>query len=89
MYNLSAFKCYNLGCNNIIMSTQTSRLQVAKNLKRVRSEKHLTQRDIAEKAGISVNYYARIERADVKPSVETLEKIIKALNVKSSDILPF
>lgn len=36
-----------------------------------------------------MNYFARIERADVKPSVETLEKVVKALGVKSSDILPF
>lgn len=38
---------------------KTSREQIAKNLKRVRLERYLTQRDIAEKAGISVNYYAR------------------------------
>lgn len=71
------------------MNLETSRLQIAKNLKNARTEQGMTQLDVAEKAGISVNYYARIERADVKPSVETLEKIIKALNVKSSDILPF
>lgn len=68
---------------------KTSREQIAKNIKNTRAEQGMTQLDVAEKAGISVNYYARIERADVKPSVETLEKIIKALNVKSSDILPF
>lgn len=71
------------------MNQKTSRLRIAMNLKSARTEQGMTQLDVAEKAGVSVNYYARIERADVKPSVETLEKIIKALNVKSSDILPF
>ena len=69
--------------------TKSSREQIAQKIKQVRTEKGLTQLDVAEKSGVSVNYFARIERADVKPSVETLEKVVKALGVKSSDILPF
>lgn len=69
--------------------TDKSNKQIAKNLKQARREKRLTQEELARKAGISHNYYARIERVEVKPTVETLEKLIKALGVKSSDILPF
>lgn len=62
---------------------------IAIKLKQTRQAKHLTQQEVAEKADLSTNYYARIERAEVSPSVETLEKLVKALKVKSSDILPF
>jgi transcriptional regulator with XRE-family HTH domain len=62
---------------------------IAKNLKIARLQKRLTQDEVASKAGVSTNYYARLERAELKPSVEYLEKIVKALGVKSSDILPF
>ena len=62
---------------------------IAKNLKIARLQKRLTQDEVASKAGVSTNYYARLERAELKPSVEYLEKIVKALGIKSSDILPF
>ena len=63
--------------------------KIAKTTKNIRIELGLTQAILAKKAGISVNYYARFERAEVMPSVAVLKKITKALGVKSSDILPF
>lgn len=69
--------------------TEKSAKQTAQNLKKVRIQKGLTQSVLAEKAGISTNYYARIERAEVSPTIETVEKISKALKVKSSEFLAF
>lgn len=63
--------------------------KIGKKLKKVRLGLDLKQADVAGKAGISVNYYARIERDEENPTIETLEKILKVLKVKSSDILPF
>jgi transcriptional regulator with XRE-family HTH domain len=60
-----------------------------KNLKKARMKSGLTQAEIAEKINVHVNYYARIERGEVRPSLDTLEAITKILKVKSSDILPF
>ncbi len=62
---------------------------IGKNLKKARKQLGLTQLQVAEKAGISVNYYARIERDEVNPSLELFEDVCKALKVKSSDILSF
>lgn len=62
---------------------------IAIKLKKTRQDKGLTQQDVADKADLSTNYYARIERAEVSPSIETLEKLVKALKIKSSDILHF
>ena len=62
---------------------------IAGRLKQIRLKQRLTQIEVAKKAGISTNYYARCERGEVKPSVYVLEKITKALKVRSSEILPF
>jgi transcriptional regulator with XRE-family HTH domain len=70
------------------MIDKTSK-QIAEKLKQVRLQKGLTQVELANKAGINDNYYAKVERGELKPSVETLEKIIKALGVRSSAIFPF
>lgn len=63
--------------------------KIGKNLKQLRKEKKLTQVQLAKKARISSNYYARIERDEENPSLEVLKEISKTLKVKSSEILDF
>ena len=63
--------------------------KVAKKLKVIRLERGLTQAEIAEKAKMSVNYYAKIERGEVRPSVDIYERLAKALKATASDIFPF
>lgn len=63
--------------------------KLGKNIRKVRERFGLTQASVAERAGIHVNYYARIERGEENPSFEVLERVAKALRVKSSEILPF
>lgn len=55
---------------------------IAKIFKEAREKANLTQGEIAERAGIHVNYYARIERAEVVARGDILNKIAKALNIK-------
>lgn len=66
-----------------------SQIQLGKNIKRARQKAELTQAEVAERAEIHVNYFARIERGEENPSIDIIEKIAKALKVKSSEILPF
>jgi DNA-binding XRE family transcriptional regulator len=66
-----------------------SQSQFSKNLKAARLRCSMTQAQVAKKADISVNYYARMERDEVNPSLEVFKKVVKALNAKSSDILDF
>ncbi len=47
------------------------------------------QSDLAKKAVFSANYYARFERNEENPTLETLERVLKALKLKSSDVLSF
>jgi transcriptional regulator with XRE-family HTH domain len=37
----------------------------------------------------NTNYYAKLERGEAVPSLKMLEKVVKALGIKSSDVLPF
>jgi transcriptional regulator with XRE-family HTH domain len=67
----------------------SSQEEIGKKIKKARQKADMTQADVAEKAGIHVNYFARIERGEENPSIEIIEKIAKALKVKSSEILPF
>ena len=66
-----------------------SQIKFGKNLRVARNDAGLTQKQVAEKAGLHVNYVARIERGEENPSYEAIEKIIKALKIKSSEVLPF
>lgn len=63
--------------------------KIGRKLKEIRLSKSMTQADVADKAKINVNYYAKIERADLKPSIDVYERIAKALKVTSADIFPF
>lgn len=58
-------------------------------LKQIREKKNMTQADVAIKANITINYYARIERGEENPSFEILKGLTVALKIKSSSILPF
>ncbi|MBU1000621.1 helix-turn-helix domain-containing protein [Patescibacteria group bacterium] len=69
--------------------TKTLRKQLGKNLKKARLKTRMTQKEVANRAKIHPNYYARIERGEANPSQEKLFGITRALKVKSSKILPY
>jgi len=61
---------------------------IADKLKATRLKQNLTQLEVAKKANINGNYYAKVERGEASLSVITLLKLIKALGLTSSKILP-
>lgn len=63
--------------------------KLGKNLKEARTKLELTQKQVAEKAEVNTNWYARIERGEENASLETLKKLAKILKVKVSDLIPF
>jgi len=63
--------------------------EIASKLRNIRLTKGMKQVDVAEKAGLNSNYYARVERGEAIPTVVTLKKILTALKVKSSEVLTF
>jgi len=56
---------------------------LGENLRTQREKSHLTQSEVATRAGIDVNYYARIERGLGNPSYVKLHSIMKALKMAS------
>lgn len=63
------------------------RKELGEKLRAVREKAKLTQAEVATKAGVHVNYYARIERGEENPSFEKLQSVMKALGIKSLDLL--
>lgn len=64
-------------------------LKTAKRLRAIRIKHDLTQAEVAAKAKMSANYYAKIERGEVRPSIDMYERIAKALKSTASDLFPF
>ena len=63
------------------MSSKTGQV-----LKDARISKGLTQLQLAKKAGIYPNTYAKIERGEQDPSFATVKKLAKVLDLDLSDI---
>jgi transcriptional regulator with XRE-family HTH domain len=60
--------------------------QVGQKIKKLRAVKGITQEKLAETAGISVDFLSLIERGRNAPSLESIEKIAKALGVPVKEI---
>jgi transcriptional regulator with XRE-family HTH domain len=61
--------------------------RVAMRVKAWRERRGLTQEQLANRAGVSRPYLARLETARQDPKLSTLEKIAKALKVKVAALL--
>ena len=53
-------------------------------LRQLRSERNISQRDLAKLAGLSPNSISLIERDETSPSVSTLQSLAAALNIRMS-----
>ena len=61
--------------------------KVARNVKRIRIERGLSQQALADKVKIHRVYVAKIEGAVQAPSLEILGRLAKALKVKVAELL--
>jgi len=55
-------------------------------MKSLRNKRGLTQEELSEIVGLSVNYIGYIEQNKRVPSIKTADKIARALGVKFSDL---
>lgn len=60
---------------------------IAKNIKRLRIKQDISQAELAYRANLHCNYICRIENAKCNISIETLEKLSKALGVRIERII--
>ena len=59
-------------------------LSLGERLRRLRTERIISQRDLAHLSGISANSISLIERGEISPSVATLQSLASALKIKVS-----
>lgn len=62
------------------------RMKIGENIKRIRTAKKLSQKEVISVANLDSAQYSRIENGKTDPTVTTLEKIAKALGVSLSDL---
>jgi transcriptional regulator with XRE-family HTH domain len=61
---------------------------IGKNIKKLREQKGISQDRLSKLADISSNTVAKLELDDTpNPTIETLQKIAKALNVRVDDLI--
>jgi transcriptional regulator with XRE-family HTH domain len=71
------------------MARTSAQQKLGKRIKQLRKEVGLTQEKLAIATGLSQTYISGIESGTRNPSIKTLDKIGKALDVKLSDLTNF
>jgi len=60
---------------------RSRRMEIGQKLRELREEKHLSQGDIQHETGLIRCYTSRVENGYTVPSIETLEKFARALEI--------
>jgi len=64
-----------------------ARLTLARNLRRLRGAKQISQEELADLAGLHRTYVGSVERSERNVSIDNIEKLSTALGVAASDLL--
>lgn len=62
-------------------------VRLGKNLKRIRTEKGMSQGDISKALGVSRGFVSNIENGKTNPTLSTISKLAKALKVSTDSLL--
>lgn len=68
------------------MNSPEAKKKLGEKLKKARIKAKLTQAEVADKAGLSVNYYAVVERGEENISSENILKLETVLKIKILNI---
>ena len=60
---------------------------LARNLRRLRAERGLSQEELAHRAGVNRNYVGMIEREENAATVDMMEQLAAALDVDATDLI--
>ena len=61
-------------------------MKLGEHLRFIRRKRKLTLKDLSQRADLSVPYLSDLERGVVNPSIESLQKVAKAYNMKVQDL---
>lgn len=62
-------------------------MSLHENIKKLRTDKGMSQRELARQINMSGQMISKIEKAETTPSLEAITKIAAALNVEISDLI--
>lgn len=69
------------------MADQLSKY-IGEHLYAIRVKRNLTQAEVASRAGTKTNYYSKLERGLVSPSLKLLQRLVQVLDTRFKDLLP-
>jgi transcriptional regulator with XRE-family HTH domain len=67
----------------------TLRTRFGRQVRKLRFARELTQEQLAEKVGVSLNFLNLIERGQRAPSFDNMERLAKALKVQVFELFQF
>ena len=62
-------------------------MEIGRAIKEIRNEKGISQNKLSKLTGFNRGYLYKLESDLISPSLETLEKIAKALDIQVSEIV--
>jgi transcriptional regulator with XRE-family HTH domain len=65
----------------------TPRLTLARNLRRLRAERGISQEELADLAGLHRTYVGSIERSERNVSIDNIGKLAAAFGIATSNLL--
>ena len=63
-------------------------IRFGKKLRRLRTERQMSQEEFAAQANLHRTYVSSVERGERNVTIETIEKLAHALGVPLSDLMP-
>jgi transcriptional regulator with XRE-family HTH domain len=71
------------------MTNNTLQITVGKQIQKLRELKGISQQDLAAKCNFEKSNMSRLEAGRVNPTLSTLEKVAKALEVTLAELFSF
>ena len=72
---------------DILQLMQNEQIKLGKNLKRIRTQKGISQGDIARTLKVGRSFITNIENGKTNPTLATIVKIAKAVNVPVKNLI--
>jgi transcriptional regulator with XRE-family HTH domain len=67
--------------------SDSARIVLARNVRKLRAERSLTQEALADLAGVHRNYLGGVERCERNVGIDNLEKLARALSVGIAELV--
>ncbi len=87
--NRTKFGLSNTTTQKSSMSENSLQIIIGKNIQKIRESKGISQQELAAKCNFEKSNMSRLEAGRVNPTLSTLEKVAKALDVSLAELFTF